>query len=312
MTKPYQINILNSLRDCYIPSIHIFFKAASTSKLLPRFSRFINKNLYKLGLGSSLNRYDNSFTLYLSKMDKKLYEGYDNNDIFCNFGSGSFAHKRWINFDFPGLSPYYQSLQGINGVDFQAIDLCDKNIHLPFADNSVTLIYCSHTLEHLEESKAAHFIKECHRILKKGGVARLVVPSTDNDQRIMSIIHDQDTIHDEEKQRVARAIGKHILDNTVELSDKQLDILFLEAKFDPEKFYDLAVNAGISNKFSKNNPEKHITFWDYSKLNKLAKTLSFNAYIPCYRGSSTASPFTNLCVFDSTEPQRSLYSELIK
>ena len=312
MMKSVQISLFKSMRENYIPSIHLYLKAVSTSIFLPRFSRFINKNLYKLGLGSSLNRYNNSLTFYFSKNDKKLYESYNDNDIFCNFGSGAFFHKRWKNFDFPGISSYYQALQGKNGVDFQAIDLCVKNIRLPFADNSVSLIYCSHTLEHIEEKRAKDFIKECYRILKKNGIMRLVVPSTDNDHKIMSIIDNQVSISDKTKHHLATQVGSHILTDTAGLDEKQVSNLLLAAKFDPARFYDLAINAGVSNKFLKNNPERHITYWNYSKLSNLAQALSFNACIPFYRGSSLAKPFNNLCVFDSTESQISLYLELIK
>lgn len=307
-----QIGLFKSLRANYIPSIQIFLKAVSTSKFLPRFSRFINKNLYMLGLGSSINRYNNSIGFYFSKQDKRLYESYNDTDIFCNFGSGAFFHKRWVNFDFPGVSSYYQALQGKKGVDFQAIDLCIENLRLPFLDNSVSLIYCSHTLEHIEETRAKDFIKECHRILKKNGIMRLVIPSTDNDHKIMSIINDQPSISEQSKHHLSTQVGSHILTDTSELDEKKVRSLLIEAKFNPVRFYELAINAGVSNKFLDNNPERHITFWNYSKLSKLAQALSFNACIPFYRGSSLAKPFSNLCVFDSTEPQISLYVELIK
>lgn len=49
---------------------------------------------------------------------------------------------------------------------------------LTFArDNSCSMIYTSHVLEHLEYADAQQLLRECHRVLKPGGVVRHVVPS---------------------------------------------------------------------------------------------------------------------------------------
>jgi predicted SAM-dependent methyltransferase len=47
---------------------------------------------------------------------------------------------------------------------------------LPFADSSVSVVYSSHMLEHLGRDEARTFLVECHRVLRAGGMLRLVVP----------------------------------------------------------------------------------------------------------------------------------------
>jgi ubiquinone/menaquinone biosynthesis C-methylase UbiE len=47
---------------------------------------------------------------------------------------------------------------------------------LPFSENSFSVIYGSHVLEHLYLTDARRLLSECERILKPGGVIRLVVP----------------------------------------------------------------------------------------------------------------------------------------
>lgn len=47
---------------------------------------------------------------------------------------------------------------------------------IPFVDSTFDVLYHSHFLEHLERSAAAKFLRECHRVLKPGGVLRVVVP----------------------------------------------------------------------------------------------------------------------------------------
>lgn len=47
---------------------------------------------------------------------------------------------------------------------------------IPFPNASVDVVYHSHVLEHLDRNVAPEFIRECHRVLKKGGILRIVVP----------------------------------------------------------------------------------------------------------------------------------------
>lgn len=47
---------------------------------------------------------------------------------------------------------------------------------LPYKDNTVKYIYASHFLEHFSRKDAEYFLKECYRVMKKGGVIRIVVP----------------------------------------------------------------------------------------------------------------------------------------
>ena len=47
---------------------------------------------------------------------------------------------------------------------------------LPFSSGSIEKIYSSHMLEHLGRKQGERVLSECHRVLKKGGVFRIVVP----------------------------------------------------------------------------------------------------------------------------------------
>jgi predicted SAM-dependent methyltransferase len=50
---------------------------------------------------------------------------------------------------------------------------------IPFKKDSVQFIFTSHFLEHLKEEQTRKLIKDCFRVLKKGGVIRIVVPDLD-------------------------------------------------------------------------------------------------------------------------------------
>lgn len=47
---------------------------------------------------------------------------------------------------------------------------------LPFRDGCFTAVYSSHVLEHLHHDQALALLRECHRVLRPGGICRAVVP----------------------------------------------------------------------------------------------------------------------------------------
>jgi SAM-dependent methyltransferase len=47
---------------------------------------------------------------------------------------------------------------------------------VPFPDRTFDVVYHSHLLEHIDRDDAPKFIAECFRVLKPGGVIRIVVP----------------------------------------------------------------------------------------------------------------------------------------
>jgi predicted SAM-dependent methyltransferase len=51
---------------------------------------------------------------------------------------------------------------------------------IPFASNSVDVVYHSHLFEHLDRSVAHDFLSEIRRVLKTGGILRIVVPDLEN------------------------------------------------------------------------------------------------------------------------------------
>ena len=85
---------------------------------------------------------------------------------WLNLGCGSKIHRDWINIDFdPSLKDVWKH------------NLLKK---LPFDDNSIKYIYNSHLLEHFPESDGIRFLKECFRLLQKGGIVRIVLPDLEN------------------------------------------------------------------------------------------------------------------------------------
>lgn len=54
---------------------------------------------------------------------------------------------------------------------------------IPFPDGSVDAVYHSHLLEHLDREAVPGFLAEVRRVLKPGGIHRIVVPDLERDAR---------------------------------------------------------------------------------------------------------------------------------
>lgn len=79
-----------------------------------------------------------------------------------NIGCGRRFHPDWVNLD---LTPAAATILRY-----------DVRKPLPFADNHFDAVYHSHVLEHLPRQKGIAFLEECVRVLRPGGVLRVVVP----------------------------------------------------------------------------------------------------------------------------------------
>jgi len=76
------------------------------------------------------------------------------------------------------FAPYFLSgerLERFNNLR-ENIKVSDLSKGIPYPDQSVDVVYHSHLLEHLDRGVAEEFLLEVKRVLKPGGVHRIVVP----------------------------------------------------------------------------------------------------------------------------------------
>jgi predicted SAM-dependent methyltransferase len=67
-------------------------------------------------------------------------------------------------------------LPGSNDYWPRKLNVHDIRKGLPYRDSSLRYVYSSHCFEHLYLDQAMRFLGECFRVLKPGGILRLVVP----------------------------------------------------------------------------------------------------------------------------------------
>lgn len=110
--------------------------------------------------------------------------------VKLNLGCGQSGLSGWDNIDnspsvilskMPFLRTILWRLKLLSDESYKArwasgVRWRDLSKGLDYPDEAVDKIYSSHMLEHMQKENAERLLKECHRILKKGGIMRLVVP----------------------------------------------------------------------------------------------------------------------------------------
>lgn len=102
-----------------------------------------------------------------------------------NLGCGAQVVEGWVNVDY-SLGARFMKVPLFRAVNrklrFFNIDW-DNRIYLhdltrpfPWPEASVDAAYSSHTLEHLSRDAGRRFLGECHRVLRRGGIVRILVP----------------------------------------------------------------------------------------------------------------------------------------
>lgn len=81
-----------------------------------------------------------------------------------HLGCGKNYFKGWVNID----------------INSDTADLkADVTKGLPYEANTVDIIYNEHFIEHLDDTSGVELLKECYRVLKKGGIIRIATLDLD-------------------------------------------------------------------------------------------------------------------------------------
>jgi SAM-dependent methyltransferase len=107
---------------------------------------------------------------------------------YVQYGCGQCAPKEWTNFDasltlkwerLPILGRYTKNSQRFP----ENVRPGDIVKGLPIPDGSCQAVYASHVLEHLALAEFHGALQNTYRILRKGGIFRLVVPDLERSAR---------------------------------------------------------------------------------------------------------------------------------
>lgn len=109
-----------------------------------------------------------------------------------NLGCGTRMHPAWNNLDnspysilgkHKNVSRFLYKVRVISEERWKNISKIDPDIihwdlmkGIPFSDEVFDAVFSSHVLEHFEKDFARGFLRECYRVLQRGGIIRIVVP----------------------------------------------------------------------------------------------------------------------------------------
>lgn len=127
----------------------------------------------------------------LGAMEKYIIKTVDGQALL-NVGCGTRMHRDWNNVDFSTIGRLRQHIwfarilnrlkvlsddrwNRLRSID-SGIIIRDLRKGIPFPEMRFDAVYHSHLLEHIDRDSAPKFMSECRRVLRNGGILRVVVP----------------------------------------------------------------------------------------------------------------------------------------
>jgi len=247
--------------------------------------------------------------VYEDKIDKEI--------LYLNVGAGSWFHPYWTNLDNP-RSYYAKSLYANLNYDLTSGD------SWPIKDNSLNIVYSSHTIEHLNDKFTLDLMKQAYKKLKSGGIIRLTCPDIDvlldaykrKDEYVFKVCNTQKlniplkySIHQSLLLYFAGECCNGIVSNKINITDEEIQKEF--KSLTNKDFLNKYTNM-VTNKFVKDYPKEHKTWFNAEKLLEMLKLAGFEEVYKSAYMQSRSPILRNPNFFDNTHPDISVYVEAVK
>lgn len=244
--------------------------------------------------------------LYISLFGKESVEQkkFYNISAGGHFGFGcGIHHPLWRNVDIDkqwhGKSNYNPEKDIIH--DLQSLQ------PLPITTESAEIVYSRVTIEHITNEAAMVFFKETKRILKKGGVFRIVAPNIDLDYR--AYLNDDKHYFFWGAHRSIEQVFLEHFANTGLIKPERFKELLNEKKLEEVLDYCTTKhNIGITY----HNREKHINWWNPEKLEGMLRSAGFTTIYQSAAEQSTCPVLRNEYYFDNVFQKVMFYMEATK
>lgn len=250
------------------------------------------------------------------------------NRRFYNFGSGNWRHQFWTNVDY--ASAYYNYKRSLIDIHWDIVSGDPVDVE----SNTAELVYCSHTVEHLLDEHVDHMLREAHRILKPGGVARVTTPNAEliywafkrrdaqwnrhlgydfdfgDDPSTFSVERMPIWIVNEVATQLVQGVneqrrGAKLLENCDEINR-----LFEEYNT-PEAFFG-KLSSMLDFSLQREVPGQHINWWTNDKLSNAFKRAGFRHTVVNVLGGSVSPVMRNTKYFDTVDRYYSIFVDAIK
>lgn len=258
------------------------------------------------------NYYDESLYLSLYGQDSVKNRKFYNISAGGHFDFGcGIHHPLWTNID---VDRPWKNKINYNPERDIAHDLLSLD-SIPVDSNSAEIIHSRTTIEHITDSAALVMFQEVKRILKKGGVFRIVTPNADLDCRAI-LRNDKHFYFWSQNYSIEQSFLAHIAhgtslmshENALEkITDEKLRSLLKKMNIEEVLDYctskcDLSIQA---------KGRYHINWWNYKKLERMLLTAGFKTIYNSAAGQSVCPVLRNEYYFDNAWPKVMLYLEAI-
>ncbi len=220
-----------------------------------------------------------------------------------NVGSGGYVIHGFVNLDYFSEHYYGSDLWFKDRVHYDM-----RNDALPYTDNSVDNIYCSHVIEHIETPHVERFFRESQRVLKPGGCLRIACPDSDFLYRMM--LADGGYFKNLPLYQTPQGNIKCFLDVIAAHEFERMgDTIDIDVRNSP--YIELMQRLRENGVFDPAKSSRHINNWDFSRIAELGNRMGFKGiYNSKCQGS--ISPMLQGTDMDLTHPEISLYVDLVK
>jgi len=252
----------------------------------------------------------NKFTI------KKLDDG----RALLNLGCGTTMDHKWNNIDFSpyaflvrhkALAFFTRKLGLLSDQRFERLSGLDPNIirwdlkrGIPFANDQFDAIYTSNLLEHFDLQNAISLLEECHRVLRKDGILRIVVP--DLETLVRNYV---DTLNNAKKDSKKINIHLRAIDNIFE------QIIRVEPYGTSRQQRFVRFIENLLRRNAQSSGEAHRWMYDSVSLINYLNKVGFKKIVVCNYRTSNINDF-NSYKFDlklsHSERDLSLFIEGIK
>ena len=236
------------------------------------------------------------FGLKVSRYQKPIRSG-----INLNVGCGQYEIDGFESLDF--YSDYYYASNKFKRVRYDM-----RKDALSYKTQTVSTIFCSHVIEHIETEFVSNFFHESYRVLKPGGVLRIVCPDADylylQYKKHPSYFQWHNLYKSEESAELC--FIDEVAGHKINLPNYGLKRKISEYSYD--EVIPLLREGG---KFDPTNPGIHINSWDFNRISKLGFDSGFSD-IQKSQFQSSYHPFLQAQDIDLMHPVMSLYVDLYK
>ena len=232
-----------------------------------------------------------------------------------NIGSGNYTIASFVSLD---LSTDWYGRGRNNFVEYNMI-----TDDLPYGNAVVDNIYCSHVVEHLPDEPVDKFLKEAHRVLKPGGVLRIVCPDTEFLWNVSSFDNGYwawrkpwfgsklaKPTEPAERRRSDFFVREVATPSCRLYTNRRRTLDYDDTMFDRDYRASIdTLQEGLS--FDARFPGDHINAWDFDKVRTHGEAAGFRRIVHSKAGGSVSAIMQH-ADFDKTQPMMSLYVDLVK